>query len=204
MLLVPHFPFGAQQRNANTKGWNQGHSRSTGPLHALWGVSIKLSALHWFIWSSAVLTKTSNLLWCARARACVCVWESERETDTEGESVFLCLLVCSGWWVRAAWGSLLISVGINRKIESERCKSIIVCLWGVWRVERLLGAKKKKKKKRQRQKEKKKSESECRSWKLNKCWCEWQVWFEKLKPDRICLSEEAEEKVFFFLWGFAG
>ena len=64
------------------------------------------------------------------------------------EKVCLCVYVCSGWWVRAAWGSLLISVGINRKIESKEYKSIIVCLWGVCGVERLLRAKKKQKKKK--------------------------------------------------------
>lgn len=46
--------------------------------------------------------------------------------------------------MRAAWGSLLISVGINRKIESKEYKSIIVCLRGVCGVERLLRAKKNK------------------------------------------------------------
>lgn len=45
--------------------------------------------------------------------------------------------------MRAAWGSLLISVGINRKIERQEYKSIIVCLWGVCGVERLLRAKEK-------------------------------------------------------------
>ncbi len=45
--------------------------------------------------------------------------------------------------MRAAWGSLLISVGINRKIERQEYKSIIVCLWGVCGVERLLRAEKK-------------------------------------------------------------